>query len=87
MSPGPLIFLVAMVALLWFVLIRPQRKRQAAHRELLAELQPGQEVVTVGGLLGVVREIADEHVTLEVAPSTEVRIAKAAISGIVPRDG
>jgi preprotein translocase subunit YajC len=86
MNAGPLIFFVAIIAVFWFLLIRPQRQRQAAHRSLMAELAPNDEVVTAGGMLGTVRSIADDHVLLEVAPGTEVRIAKEAVTGVRQKD-
>ncbi|MGH3117245.1 MAG: preprotein translocase subunit YajC [Gaiellales bacterium] len=86
MNAGPLLFLVAMIAVLWFVLIRPQRARQAAHRNLIADLTPGDEVVTAGGVLGRVSSIADDHLKLEVAPGMEIRLAKEAVTGVVRRD-
>ena len=86
MNAGPLIFLVAMVALLWFVLIRPQRRRQASQRELLQELAADDDVVTAGGVFGRVRSVADDHVVLEIAPGTEVRVAKEAITGVIQKD-
>jgi preprotein translocase subunit YajC len=86
MSPGPLIFLAAMAALIWFLLIRPQRQRQSAHRELMAELAPNDEVITAGGVLGTVRTIAEDHVLLEVAPGTEIRVAKPAVTAVMRKD-
>lgn len=86
MNAGPLIFLVAITAVFWFLLIRPQRQRQAAHRTLITQLAPNDEVVTAGGMLGTVRSIADDHVLLEVAPGTEVRIAKEAVTGVRQKD-
>jgi preprotein translocase subunit YajC len=86
MNAGPLIFLAAMAAVIWFLLIRPQRQRQAAHRELMSELAPQDEVVTVGGLFGTVRSIADDHVVLEIAPGTEVRVAKQAVTGVLRKE-
>jgi preprotein translocase subunit YajC len=86
MNAGPLIFLVALVALLWFVLIRPQRQRQATHRALLQELAVDDEVVTAGGIFGRVRSVADDHVMLEIAPGTQVRVAKEAITGVIRQD-
>ena len=86
MNAGPLIFLLAMAALLWFLLIRPQRQRQAAHARLLTEVTPGDEIVTIGGLFGTVRQIADDHILLEVAPGTEIRLAREAITGIRRKD-
>jgi preprotein translocase subunit YajC len=86
MNAGPLIFFVAIAAVMWFLLIRPQRQRQAAHRELVAELAPNDEVVTVGGMFGTVRSIADDHVMLEIAPEMQVRIAKEAVTGVLRKD-
>jgi preprotein translocase subunit YajC len=86
MNAGPLIFLAAMAAVIWFLLIRPQRQRQAAHRELMSELAPHDEVVTVGGVFGTVRSIADDHVVLEIAPGTEVRVAKQAVTGVLRKE-
>jgi|SRR5215204_1988161 len=86
MSPGPLIFLALMAALIWFLLIRPQRRRQAAQQELMSELAPSDEVVTAGGVLGTVRSIADDHVVLEVAPGTEIRVAKQAVTARMPKE-
>jgi preprotein translocase subunit YajC len=85
-NAGPLLFLAALIAVLWFVLIRPQRARQAAHRALIANLAPGDEVVTSGGVLGRVSAIADDHVKLEIAPGTEIRLAKEAVTGVMKRD-
>jgi preprotein translocase subunit YajC len=86
MNVGPLIFLAALAAVIWFLLVRPQRQRQSAHRELIANLATGEEVVTAGGMLGTVRSIADGYVMLEIAPGTEVRIAKEAVTGVIRKD-
>jgi preprotein translocase subunit YajC len=86
MSIGPLIFLAAMAALIWFLLIRPQRQRQVAHQALMAELAPRDEVVTAGGVLGTVRTIAEDYVLLEVAPGTEIRVAKHAVTALTRKD-
>ena len=87
MNAGPLLFFVAIAAVMWFLLVRPQRQRQAAHRALVAALAPDDEVVTAGGIFGTVRSIADDHVMLEIAPETEVRIAKEAVTGVLRKDG
>jgi preprotein translocase subunit YajC len=87
MNAGPLIFFVLLVAVLWLLLIRPQRQRQAAQQAMISQVVPGEEVVTVGGLLGVVKDVGDEEIRLEIAPGTEVRVAKQAISGLVRKDG
>ena len=87
MNAGPLIILVMRGAVLWLILIRPQRQRQAAQQAMIAQVEPGEEVVTVGGLLGVVKDVGEEEIRLEIAPGTEVRVAKQAISGLVRKDG
>jgi preprotein translocase subunit YajC len=84
-NAGPLLFLAAMIAVIWFLLIRPQRARQAAHRDLIAQLAPGDDVVTAGGVFGRVSSVADDHVRLEVAPGLEIRLAKDAVTGVVPK--
>jgi preprotein translocase subunit YajC len=86
MDPGPLIFLAAMAALFWFLLIRPQRQRRVAHRTMVSELALGDEVITAGGVFGRVRSIADDHILLEIAPGTEIRLAKEAVATILPKE-
>jgi preprotein translocase subunit YajC len=85
MELGPLIFLAALIAVFWFVLIRPQRRRQAAHQSLISALGTGDEVITAGGVFGKVRSIADDHIVLEIAPGTEIRLAKEAVANVVPK--
>ena len=81
---GQLIVIVAMFALLWFVLIRPQRRRAQAQRELHSSVTVGDEVLTVGGLYGIVRAIDEDELTLELAPGTQVRAARRAVAVVVP---
>ena len=77
----PLIFLVGMIVLFWLLIVMPQRRRRQQQEALVHELAPGDEVLTVGGLLGTVREVGEDEVLLEVAPDTRVRVAKSAVSG------
>jgi preprotein translocase subunit YajC len=86
MNAGPLIFLVLMAALLWLLLIRPQRQRQAAQRALVEQLEPGTDVVTLGGIIGRVVSVGDDEVVVQVAPGTDVRVAKQAVSGVLRKD-
>jgi preprotein translocase subunit YajC len=76
----PLIFFAVMVVLFWLLIIQPQRRRRAVQHDLLMQLEPGDEVMTVGGLFGTVREVGDHHVVLEIAPNTQVRLAKSAVT-------
>lgn len=74
-----LIPLVLLFVVFWFVLIRPQQRRQREHRQLMSGVGVGDEVVTVGGMFGVVTGLDDESVTLEVADGVRVRFARQAI--------
>ena len=83
-----LILLLAMFVLLWVLLIRPQRQRQQKQQHLLSSVEPGDEVLTVGGLYGIVRDIDEEDdLIVEIAEGIQVRIARRAIGGVVkPED-
>ena len=82
---GQLIIIVAVFALLWLLLIRPQRQRLQEQRRLHAEIEVGDEILTAGGLYGHVRELGEEDdLIVEIAPGTEVRMARRAVAGIVP---
>jgi preprotein translocase subunit YajC len=79
-----LILLLAMLVLLWALLIRPQRSRQRQQQELLSNVEPGDEILTVGGLYGIVQEIDEEDdLVVEVADAVHVRIARRAVAGVV----
>ena len=83
-----LIVLVLLFALLWFVLIRPQRQRQMQQQRLLSTIEVGDEVLTVGGLYGIVQGIDEEDdLIVEIAEGVHVRIARRAVGGVVkPED-
>ena len=76
----PLIFFGAMIVLFWVLIVMPQRRRRQVQQHLLSSLEPGDEVMTIGGLFGTVREVGDNHVVLEIAPDTRVRLAKSAVT-------
>lgn len=83
-----LIILVAMFVLLWVLLIRPQRQKAQQQQRLLSSIEPGDEVLTVGGLYGIVREIDEEDdLIVEIAEGIQVRVARRAVGGVVkPED-
>jgi preprotein translocase subunit YajC len=84
---GSLIFLVAMFALLWLLLIRPQRQKQARQQRMLSSVKPGDEVLTVGGLYGLVVEVEDDDdLVVEIAEGIHVRVARRAVADVVPPD-
>jgi preprotein translocase subunit YajC len=80
-----LIIIVAF-ALLWLLLIRPQRKRQLERQRALSEVEVGDEIVSTGGVFGVVKEIGETELHVEIAPGVTVRMARAAVAGYVERD-
>ncbi len=84
-SSGFLLIIVAF-AFLYFVLVRPQRRRQLASQRMLSTLEVGDEVVTAGGIYGEVTELHDEDVTVEIAPDVRVRVARRAIGAVIRHD-
>ncbi len=82
---GSLLPLIVIVVIFWFLLIRPQMKRNKQHRELVAALAVGDEVVTSGGMLGRITEVGDSFVSLEVAKGVSMKLQKHSISQIVPK--
>jgi preprotein translocase subunit YajC len=83
-----ILVIAAMFALLWVLLIRPQRRRQQAQQQLLTSVEPGDEVLTVGGMYGIVHEIdEDNDLIVEIAEGIRVRIARRSVAGVVkPED-
>jgi preprotein translocase subunit YajC len=80
------VFILVLLALMWFMLIRPQRRRQAEAQRLVNQLLPGKEIVTAGGLYGTVTEVHEDEVRIEVAKGVQVRIAKRAVAAIVSEE-
>lgn len=77
--------LVLLFVLLYFLMIRPQAKRAKEHRAMLQALQKGDEVVTSGGTLGKVINVGDQFVTVEIAPSVEIKVQKASVQTLLPK--
>jgi preprotein translocase subunit YajC len=80
------IFILVLLVLMWFMLIRPQRRRQLDAQRMVKSLEVGNEIVTSGGLYGTVTALVDDEVRVEIADGIEVRIAKRAVAGIVSED-
>ncbi len=85
MEPGGLIVLVALFALFWLFVIKPQRRRMQAQRELHSAVAIGDEIVTMGGLLGYVRAVDEEDDLLhvEISPGTTVRVARRGVAAVI----
>ena len=69
----------------YFLLIRPQQKRQKAHNELVSALATGDEVLTAGGVLGKVTAVSDHYATLLIAENVEVKVQKSTVSAVLPK--
>ena len=80
-----LILPIGLVVLFYFFLIRPQSKRQKEQKQMIADLQKGEEVITSGGILGKITKINDDFITLEIAENTSLRIQKNAVQTLMPK--
>jgi preprotein translocase subunit YajC len=76
---------VLLLVVFYFLLIRPQNKRAKEQREMLAKLAAGDEVATSGGILGKVIEAGEQFVTLEIAPSVNIKLQKFQIAQVLPK--
>ena len=79
--------IVGMVVIFWFLIIRPQMRQQKAHREKVAAVKKGDQVVTAGGLLGKVLKVDDQYAEIEIAQGVRVKAIKSTIGDIVPPGG
>ncbi len=83
MDIGSFFFLILVIGAFYYLLLRPQQKREKARRELVRSLQVGDEVVTNSGIHGVVAEVENDVVWLEVAPDVELKLSRDAVAGKV----
>ena len=77
--------LVLMFVVLYFVMIRPQMKRQKEHKAMIEAVSKGDEVVTVGGVIGKINKLSDSFVHLEVASGIEMQVQRSAITQVLPK--
>lgn len=75
-----IIFLVAIFGLMYLVLIRPQRKRQKEHQQLIEELKKGDRVITAGGIYGQIESVSDDSVVIKVESGTTMRVARNSVA-------
>ncbi len=80
-----LLFPVILIAIMYFLMIRPQMKRQKEHRAMLEKLAKGDEVITNGGIAGTVSNIGESFITVEVADGVQLRVQKGAIANVLPK--
>ena len=87
-APNPIMSflpLIILFGIFYFMLIRPQMKRAKEQRSMIAALAKGDEVLTSGGLLGRIEDIAEQFVVLEIASGVTVKMQKQAISAVLPK--
>ncbi len=77
---NPIIFLGVMLVLVWLLLIMPARRRQQAQRKAREIANPGDQILTAGGIYATVREVREHDLTVEIAPGVEVRLDRRAIA-------
>lgn len=78
---------VGMVAIFWFLIIRPQMRQQKVHREKIASVSKGDQVVTSGGIVGKVLRVDDNYADVEIAQGVKVKVVKSTIGDIIPPGG
>jgi preprotein translocase subunit YajC len=81
-----LIIILAGFAVMWLVIVLPQRRRASAHERMVSAVRVDDAIVTAGGLHGRVTRIGDDDLGVEVAPGVEVRLARRAVAAVLPDD-
>jgi preprotein translocase subunit YajC len=81
----PLLMMLSIFVIFYFLLIRPQQKKAKDHRQFLENLKRGDRIVTAGGLVGEIITITDQSLTLEIADKVRVEIGRAYVAGFAPK--
>lgn len=81
---GPMILVFA---IFYFLIIRPQQKREKERRDMLSNLQAGDEVITVGGIFGKILNLKEDVVTLEVGDKVKIKVTRSAVGNVVKEKG
>lgn len=80
-----LLFPILLIAVMYFLMIRPQMKRAKEHRAMLEKLARGDEVITNGGIAGTVVEIGENFIVVEIAANVRIRVQRGAIANVLPK--
>lgn len=78
----PLLPIILMLAIMWFLLIRPQQKKQKEHKEMIGNLKKGDMIITSGGLYGRVTGVTDATLTVEIADKVRVKVGRGHVAGL-----
>lgn len=84
-SIGSFLPIILMFVVLYFLMIRPQQRKQKEQKEMIQALTEGDEIVTIGGLLGTVTKISENHISMQMASGAEVFVQKSAIVAQLPK--
>ncbi len=82
---GQIIFFAGFILIFYFLIWRPQSKRAKEHKELMAGLNKGDEVVTSGGVAGKITKVTDDFIVVEVADNVEIKVQKVAVAAALPK--
>ena len=82
---GGFLLPIILIAVMYFLMIRPQMKRAKEHKGMLDKLSKGDEVITSGGIAGVITDIGENFITVEVADNVRLRVQKAAVGNVLPK--
>ncbi len=80
-----IVFLIGLFVLFYFIAIRPQRKRQKEHADMVSALEKGNEVITTSGILGKITRLEDNFVVLQVADNVELKFQRSYINAVLPK--
>lgn len=80
-----LLFPVLLIAIFYFLLIRPQAKRQKEHKKMVSELAKGDEIITQGGLLGRITDVDETFISVEINDNNQVKVQRNAVAQVVPK--
>lgn len=84
-----IIMMVAMFAVIWFLMIRPQQKKMKEHRSMVEALQKGDEVVTQGGIVGRISKVSDGYITIDIAQvkdtPVEIMVQRPSVTTVLPK--
>jgi preprotein translocase subunit YajC len=80
-----LLVMAAMFAVFYFLLIRPQQKKQKEHRQMIEAVASGDEIVTAGGILGKVTDVGEQFVTVEIANNVSIKVQRHNVGAVLPK--
>ena len=83
-SMGSFLPILLMFVVLYFLMIRPQQKKQKEQRDMLSALSAGDEVLTAGGIVGKITKVSENFITLEIAEGTKIIVQKASVVSMLP---